>query len=99
VALGKIPASGVLTLKIFAPVAGDLVGGNLFFEAAIWPENHPESLELALPVSSETQTASTANSVGLIGQGGKRRGLQFVPDSTSPYSHINGPGTSNSNSI
>ena len=68
VALGKIPASGVLTLKIFAPVAGDLVGGNLFFEAAIWPENHPESLELALPVSSETQTASTANSVGQNGQ-------------------------------
>jgi hypothetical protein len=92
VALGKIPPSGVLPLKIFAPVEGDLVGGNLYFEAAVWPENNLERLELALPVSSETQAASTANSVAIIGQGEKRHGIKFVPDNRSPYSHINGPG-------
>ena len=92
VALGKIGAGGVLTLKIFAPVAGDLVGGNLYFEAAVWPENAPERLELAQPVSSESQAASKANSVAIIGEGDRKRGLKFVPDNTSPYSHINGPG-------
>jgi hypothetical protein len=92
VALGKIPPSGVLALKIFAPVAGDLVGGKLYFEAAIWPENNPERLELALPVSSETQTASTANSVAITGQGERKHGIKFVPDNRSPYSHVNGPG-------
>jgi hypothetical protein len=92
VALGKIPASGVLALKIFAPIEGDLVGSSLYFEAAIWPENRPERLELALPVSSETQTVSTANGVSLTGQGERKHGIKFVPDNRSPYSHINGPG-------
>ena len=99
VALGKIPPSGVLNLKIFAPVAGDLVGGKLYFEAAIWPENNPERLELALPVSSETQTASTANSVAIIGQGERKHGIKFVPDSRSPYSRVNGPGVGSGSPI
>jgi len=92
VALGKIPLTGVLPLKIFAPIEGDLVGSQLYFEAAVWPENKPEQMDLALPVSSETQQASTANSVAIIGTGEKRHGLRFVPDGTSPYSRVNGPG-------
>jgi len=94
VALGKIPASGVLQLKVFTPIAGDLIGSNLFFEAAIWPENNPAQLELAQPVSSETQAASTANSVVIIGEGERKHGLKFVPDNTSPYAHADGPGIS-----
>ncbi|MBU6452340.1 MAG: hypothetical protein KGS72_11210 [Cyanobacteria bacterium REEB67] len=93
-ALGKIPASGVLALKIFTPVEGDLVGGNLYFEAAVWPENKPAELELAQPLSSETQAASTANSVAISGQGERKHGVKFVPDNTSPYAHVNGPGLS-----
>lgn len=92
VAIGKIPESGVLQLKIFTPIAGDLIGGNLYFEAAVWPENRLEQMELAMPVSSETQAASQANSVAIIGEGERRRGLKFIPDSRSPYARANGPG-------
>lgn len=99
VALGKIPASGVLPLKIFAPIEGDLIGGNLYFEAAVWPENNPERLELALPVSSETQTASSANSVGIIGEGERKRGIKFVPDNRSPYSRVTVPGVGSGSPI
>ncbi|MBS1989990.1 MAG: hypothetical protein JSS83_05695 [Cyanobacteria bacterium SZAS LIN-3] len=92
VAIGKIPESGVLQLKIFTPIAGDLIGGNLYFEAAVWPENRLEQMELAMPVSSESQAASQANSVAIIGEGERKRGLKFIPDSRSPYARANGPG-------
>ena len=94
IALGKIPTSGVLALKMYTPVAGDLVGGKLYFEAAVWPENNPAALELAQPLSAETQAASTINSVAITGQGERKHGLKFVPDNSSPYSHVNGPGLS-----
>ena len=94
VALGKIPPSGVLPLKIFAPIEGDLIGSFLYVEAAIWPENNPERLELALPISSETQAARSANGIAIIGYGERKRGLKFIPDNSSPYSHANGPGLS-----
>ena len=92
VALGKIGAGGVLTLKIFAPVEGDLVGGNLYFEAAVWPENAPERLEIAQPISSESQTAAKANSVAITGQGERKHGVKLIPDNRSPYARVNGTG-------
>jgi hypothetical protein len=87
IALGKIPESGVLPLKIYAPVAGDLIGQSLYFEAAIWNENDLSHVEFAQTITSETQTngSSTAtNAVLVAAEGDHKRGVRIVPDSAVP---------------
>lgn len=83
VALGKIPEGGVIALKFFAPIEGDLIGQNLFFEAALWPEGHLEQMELAQTVSSESQVAQ-ANSILVLGESEKKKGVRIVPEGAMP---------------
>ncbi len=87
VALGKIPASGVITLKIYSPVAGDLVGSSLYFEAATWPENDINTVEFAQTVTSEggTNTHSSATNAVLVAEeGDRKRGVRIVPEAAMP---------------
>jgi len=96
IALGKIPESGVLPLKIYAPVAGDLIGQNLYFEAAIWNENDLSHVEFAQTITSETQnngSSSTRNAVLVAAEGDHKRGVRIVPDSAVPmYQRANMSG-------
>lgn len=83
IALGKIPESGVLALKAYCPIAGDLVGANLYFEAAIWPDGDLNRAEIAQTISSESQVA-TSNGVLVAEEGEKKKGVRIVPDSAMP---------------
>jgi len=87
VALGKIPPSGVLTLKIWSPVEGDLIGQSLYFEAVTWPENDLNTVEFAQTITSEGQTngSSTAtNAVLVAAQPERKRGVRIVPEAAMP---------------
>jgi len=87
IALGKIPESGVLTLKIYAPVAGDLIGQSLYFEAAIWKEGDLNNVEFAQTITSEAQTntsSSATNAVLVAAESDRKKGLRIVPDSAVP---------------
>lgn len=83
VALGKIPEAGVLALNAYCPVAGDLVGANLYFEATVWPEGNLDKAELAQTISSESQAAST-NAILVAEEADKKKGVRIVPDSAMP---------------
>ncbi len=85
VALGKIPEGGVLSLKYFAPVEGDLIGQSLYFEAALWPDGKPEAVEIAQTVSSEAQSEKT-NGILVTADSDKKKGVRLVPDSAIPPS-------------
>ncbi|MBI5175381.1 MAG: hypothetical protein HY986_21015 [Candidatus Melainabacteria bacterium] len=85
VALGKIPEGGVLALKYFAPVEGDLIGQSLYFEAALWPDGKPEAVEIAQTVSSEAQSEK-ANGILVTADTEKKKGVRLVPDSAIPPS-------------
>lgn len=85
VALGKIPEGGVLSLKYFAPVEGDLIGQSLYFEAALWPDGKPEAVEIAQTVSSEAQGEKT-NGILVTAESDKKKGVRLVPDSAIPPS-------------
>ncbi|MBX9940509.1 MAG: hypothetical protein K2Y32_14715 [Candidatus Obscuribacterales bacterium] len=87
VALGQVPDSGVLYLKYFAPVEGDLIGQSLFFEAAVWPDGHPEAVELAQVVSSEV--TAKHNGILVTADLTKKKGVRIVPDSAIPPSQRN----------
>jgi hypothetical protein len=95
IALGKIPESGVLALKIYAPVAGDLIGQSLYFEAAIWKDDLSH-VEFAQTITSEAQTnssSSATNAVLVAAEGDKKRGVRIVPDSAVPmYQRANMSG-------
>ncbi|MGH9552040.1 MAG: hypothetical protein ACRD3W_21820, partial [Terriglobales bacterium] len=55
IAVGQIPASGVLVLTMDTPIEGDLIGLCLYFEAALWTKPDFSDLQLAQVVSSESQ--------------------------------------------
>ena len=85
VAVGKIPESGVLEIVIGTPIEGDLIGQQLFFEAAIWTEDDMKDLEFAetIPPNSES---GAKNGVVIAGDMPKKRGVRIVPDSVLPFS-------------
>jgi hypothetical protein len=90
VALGQIPESGVLQLSAYTPVAGDLIGQNLYFEAAVWPEEKLLQTEIARTVQAESQNgSSTGNGILVLGNSEKKHGLKIVPDSLMPPSARN----------
>lgn len=91
IALGQIPAAGVLSLKFWAPVEGDLIGQNLYFEAALWPEGKPECAEIATTVSSESQ-AEKGNAILVTQESDKKKGIRLVPDSAVPMYQRSGAG-------
>jgi hypothetical protein len=87
VSLGDIPSEGVLQLVIETPIEGDLIGQNLFFEAAIWQRPDFSDLEIATPVNSEGQIG-VKNGVLVSAESEQKRGIRFVPDSTMPTQKI-----------
>ncbi len=87
VSVGEIPESGVLSLIIDTPVQGDLIGQQLYFEAALWSRPDFSDLELATPVPSETTGDPTkrGNGVVMAGELSKKRGIRIVPAGMVPY--------------
>ncbi len=91
IALGQVPAGGVLSLKFWAPVEGDLIGQTLYFEAALWPDGKPEQAEIATTVSSESQ-AEKGNAILVTAESDKKKGIRLVPDSAVPMYQRSGAG-------
>jgi hypothetical protein len=91
VALGQIPKSGVLSLFICTPIEGDLIGQDLFFEAAVWQKGDFSDLQLAKPVDLQGQ-ASSKNGVIVAAENVVKRGPRIVPHSLPPSSYMAQPG-------
>lgn len=87
VSMGDIPSEGILQLVIETPIEGDLIGQNLFFEAAIWRRPDYSDLEIATPVNSEGQIGAK-NGVLVSAEPEQKRGVRFVPDTTMPTQKI-----------
>lgn len=77
VAITQIPESGVGQLLVETPIEGDLVGGKLYFEAAIWSEKDMSDMELAQTIACDN---AKDNAVPIAGQTDPRRGIRIVPD-------------------
>ena len=95
VAVGQIPAGGVLSLVIDTPIQGDLIGQPWYFEAAVWSKPDFSDMELATPVPSESASkpGDYANGVLVAGEPSHKRGIRIVPDGTIQLPQINGPTT------
>lgn len=85
VALAKVPESGLISLYVETPIQGDLIGQNLYFEAAVWSRPDFNDLEIAKTISSE-QPQPTENAVLVAAETNIKRGVRFVPDSSGPPS-------------
>ncbi len=82
VAVARVPESGVAELFIETPIEGDLIGQNLFFEAALWSKEDMSDLEFADPVAASV--SATPHNAVMIGQlTEKKRGVSIVPDGTA----------------
>jgi hypothetical protein len=81
VAMGKIPESGVLPLFVEAPIQGDLVGGTLFFEAAVWSSPDFGDLTIATCMSP-LRNGSDENSVLIAADVEKKNQGLFTFDPT-----------------
>ena len=77
VAITQIPENGVGQLLVETPIEGDLVGGNLYFEAALWSEKDMSDVEFATTIACDK---GKDNSVPIGGQSDPRRGIKIVPD-------------------
>jgi len=96
VSIGQIPESGVLSLIIDTPIQGDLIGQQLYFEAALWSRPDFSDLELATPVPSETTGDPTkrGNGVVMSGEIVKKKGIRIVPTGMVPFTQTpNGQST------
>lgn len=92
VSVGTIPESGVLELTIETPIQGDLIGLNLYFEAALWSSPDYSDLVLATPITSEGQEGAQ-NGVQVAADFEDKRGVKIVPDAAIPMTQ-RGVGTS-----
>lgn len=90
VSVGVIPEDGILHLVIETPIEGDLIGQNLYFEAAVWSRPDFSYLEIASPVSSEGQVG-VKNGVLVAAEPDAKRGVKFVPETTMPSQQIVNP--------
>ena len=79
VSIIQIPPSGIAQLLVETPIEGDLVGGNLYFEAALWSESDMSDVEFAQCIAPGDSKAK-GNAVPIAGQSDPKRGLRFVPD-------------------
>lgn len=93
VAVGKIPQSGVLEIVIGTPIEGDLIGQQLYFEAALWQADDMKDLEFAETVPPNSE-AGAKNGVLVAGELPKKRGIRIVPDSVVPFSQRRTQGSS-----
>lgn len=95
VAIAKIPESGVTKLLVETPIQGDLVGSNLYFEAAVWssPDMHDTALAQCVPML-EGQPAS--NAVLVSPQFVYKKGVKIIP-TTSTTSSLQKPSDLSAN--
>jgi len=82
VAVAKIPESGVAKLLVETPIQGDLVGSNLYFEAAVWSKADMRDMELAQCVTMQEGQSAT-NAVLISPQFIYKKGLKIVPTTTT----------------
>lgn len=85
VAVGKIPESGILEIYIGTPIEGDLIGQQLFFEAAIWQEEDMRDTAFAETVAANSEIGAK-NGVFMAGDLPQKKGIRIVPDSAIPLS-------------
>lgn len=87
IALGRIPENQVLTLEAYTPIAGDLLGSNLYFEAALWKDGDPSHAEIAQTIQVEPQEGSNnGNGVLVSAPAERKHGLRIVPNTVAPIS-------------
>lgn len=99
VALGQIPETGVINLNVETPIQGDLIGQNLYFEAAIWSKPDFSDLEFATAMRYEGQGKDDDNGVLIAAEGDTKKGIKIVPN-TAPLSPLlNNSGSSLGNNI
>jgi hypothetical protein len=79
VATSKIDANGVATLLVECPIEGDLIGSNLYFEAAVWPDGNPRDMELATCVPADN------NAVLIEQQFSTKKGIMIKPTTMAPF--------------
>lgn len=94
VSLCQIPASGVATLFVETPIIGDLIGQDLYFEAALWSREDFQDLRLAatVPAQQEGPGSAKANGVPIYPDIEQKRGIRIVPDSGIPLQLREKPG-------
>ncbi len=93
VAIAKMPESGVAEIYVEAPIEGDLIGQNLFFEAAVWSKPDLSDVEWAQTVTAGTNGAPQ-NAVMMAQLTEKKRGVRIVPDGAMPMTVRQQTGTS-----
>lgn len=77
VAIAQIPEGGVGQLLVETPIEGDLVGGHLYFEAAVWTDKDMNDVEFAQTIACDK---GNDNGVPIAGQSDPKRGIRIVPD-------------------
>lgn len=93
VAVGKIPDSGVLEVYIGTPIAGDLIGSKLYFEAAVWQKENMSDTQIAETIGPTSESGND-NGVIIAGETLKKRGVRFIPDTAIPLGQRRTQGTS-----
>lgn len=83
VGIGQFPDSGITTLLINTPIEGDLIGGHLYFEAAIWTKPDFSDVEIAQAVGSEGQSIN--NGVSIAADIPQKKGPKLVPAAAVPF--------------
>ncbi len=94
VAVGKIPASGVVELVIGTPIQGDLIGEKLFFEAAVWSMDDLSDAAIARPVSAAGATVRDNGVEVAAAPIQAKRGVRFVPEAAIPMNQRRSKGGS-----
>jgi hypothetical protein len=87
VAITQIPETGIGQLLVETPIEGDLVGGHLYFEAALWSEKDMSDVEFAQTIACDK---GNDNSVPIGGQSDPRRGIRIIPDTRPMMINRNG---------
>jgi len=62
VGVGVVPETGLLTIAVEAPIQGDLIGEQLFFEGAVWSKPDFSDLRMATCIASQ-KTGTQENGV------------------------------------
>lgn len=83
VSVGQLNASGLLSLFIETPIEGDLIGQNLYFEAAVWSRPDFGDVQFATPVASQSANGGD-NGVLIAAATSQKKGIKFVADPAVP---------------
>ncbi|MBX9691001.1 MAG: hypothetical protein K2Z81_01355, partial [Cyanobacteria bacterium] len=92
VAVGKIPASGVVEVVIGAPIQGDLIGEKLYFEAVVWAADDMTDAMLAKPVNASGATVLDNGVEVAAAPVELKKGVRIVPEAAIPMSQRRSKG-------